>query len=368
MKKIVFCILIITLILGMNSFVFAKTKIEVPETIRLKLDNGEIVEIGFDEYLYGVVSSEMGTSYKADGKSKQVGIEALKAQAVAARTYALYNMMHSKNTDYDLTASNSGQVYKTVNAKDIVKEAVDATSGQVITYDGEVVCTYFFTTSGGHTESSENVWTAALPYARGVDDPYEPYIEGQSEWEARIPASKYGDMEVLEYSENGRVIKMQIGDEIYTKSSIRSKLGNSTIKSTWFKLKYDSNTDEYVFKGKGYGHGVGMSQYGAMGMAEEGFDYEEILKWYYTGIKIASNGTSTAKKTQKQNIEDEKDNEYISDNTNTSSIKIVEIVEDEDIKRTDKDYRSSEPLVLTPTKKVQGPLLKKIIEMVESWR
>lgn len=370
MKKVFFCISIIMIILGAASFTYAKTKIEVPETVRLKLDDGSINTITFDEYLYGVVSSEMGTSYVTNGKTKQVGIEALKAQAVAARTYALYNMMHSKYDGYDITASSSGQVYKTSNVKDIVKKAVDSTSGQVITYNGELVCTYFFTISGGHTESSENIWTAALPYARGVEDPYEPYIDGKSEWEARIPASKYGDMEVLEYSDNGRAIKMQIGDTVYSKNEIRSKLGYALIKSNWFKLKYDSKTDEYVFKGKGYGHGVGMSQYGAMGMAEEGFDYEEILKWYYTGIQITLGNTSTTKSTKNIINEEEEDTTKETKNDSSkSSIKVIEIVEeDEEIKKTDIDYRSSKPIVITPTSNVQGPLLKKIIEVIKSWR
>lgn len=368
MRKVMFCITIIMIILGMNSFAFAKTNIEIPETVRIKFEDGRIIEIDFTEYLYGVVSSEMGTSYIENGKVKQIGIEALKAQAVAARTYALYTILHPKYDDCDFTTTTSDQVYKTSNVKDIVKKAVDATSGQIITYNGEVANTQYFSTSGGHTESSENVFVAALPYSRGVDDPYEPYIDKNSDWEVRIPASKYGDMEVLEYSENGRVTKMQIGDTVYSKNAIRGKLGYSLIKSTWFKLKYDDNTDEYVFKGKGNGHGVGMSQHGAMGMAEEGFDYEEILKWYYTGIKITTGTTNTSSNKTVKYEDEIEDEEEIENDTSKSSIKVIEIIEDDEIKRTDKNYRDSEPLVLTPTKNVQGPLLKKIIEVVESWR
>ncbi len=166
MKKIIFIASLLIMIFCTVSY----ASVDVPETVRIKLNDGSIIELDFDEYLYGVVSSEMGTSYKADGKVMQVGIEALKAQAVASRTYAVYNIEHSKYTDYDLTATTSDQVYKTSNVKDIVKEAVDSTSGQIITYNGEPISAFFFSTSGGHTESPENVWSSALPYLIGVED------------------------------------------------------------------------------------------------------------------------------------------------------------------------------------------------------
>ena len=365
MKKMRIFLLLALMIVGMTSSALAKTTINVPETVHIKLNDGQIVEIDFDEYLYGVVSAEMGTSYQTKGKTKQVGIEALKAQAVAARTFALYNIVHSKYDDYDLTATDSDQVYRSSNVKDIVKKAVDVTSGQIITYNGEVANTQYFSTSGGHTESSENIWVATLPYSRGVDDPYEPYIENNSEWEVRIPASKYGDMKILEYSENGRVTKMQIGDKLYTKNSIRDYLGNKVIKSTWFELSYDEDTEEYVFKGKGFGHGVGMSQYGAMGMAEAGFNYEEILKWYYTGVEITPANADYIEIEQNEEKEknidtiETKANETLKENSNK------EEKEDKSVKKEEKDNSKTKQVVV---EKKKGPLLKRLISTIESWR
>lgn len=340
MKKFLMILMMFIVILAFCTVSYAK--VEVPETVRIKLNDGEIIELDLDEYLYGVVRSEMGIRYKTNGETKDIDIEALKAQAVASRTYAVYKINSSSNNEYDLTATTSDQVYNPNNVTEIVKDAVDSTSGQVMTYNGNIICAYFFSTSGGHTEAPENVWYSSLPYLEGVEDPYEPYIEGKSEWEARIPASKYGKMEILNRNENGRVMELKVGKEVYTKNNIRTKLGASTIKSTWFELEYDEDTDEYVFTGKGYGHGVGMSQYGAMGMAEAGFNYKEILNWYYQGIEIEPD-----------------DEQYIVVDKNHRA--------DEEVKVN--DYNSYIPKVDgTKNEKEYGPMLKAIIEKINNWR
>lgn len=323
--------------------------VDVPENVRIKLNNGSIIELGLDEYLYGVVLAEMGTSYKVNGKTKLVDIEALKAQAVAARTYAVYNINRSKNEDFDLTVTTNDQVYKDGCSDAKIIEAVDSTSGQVITYNGEIICAYFYSASGGRTEVPENVWFSSLPYLKSVDDPYEPYIDGRTEWVARIPADKYGKIEILERNENGRVQKLKIGDEIYSKNNIRIKLGTLLIKSTWFDVSYDKNTDEYVFSGRGNGHGVGMSQYGAMGMAEAGFNYQEILKWYYNDIELEPNG----------------DKYIVIDKDKNSD-------EDDLVTKKDNDYSNSKTEINDTSKEdTKGPLLKKILDVVDSinsWR
>lgn len=340
MKKFLMILMMFIVILAFCTVSYAK--VEVPETVRIKLNDGEIIELDLDEYLYGVVRSEMGIRYKTNGETKDIDIEALKAQAVASRTYAVYKINSSSNNEYDLTATTSDQVYNPNNVTEIVRDAVDSTSGQVMTYNGNIICAYFFSTSGGHTEAPENVWYSSLPYLEGVEDPYEPYIEGKSEWEARIPASKYGKMEILNRNENGRVMELKVGKEVYTKNNIRTKLGASTIKSTWFELEYDEDTDEYVFTGKGYGHGVGMSQYGAMGMAEAGFNYKEILNWYYQGIEIEPD-----------------DEQYIVVDKNHRA--------DEEVKVN--DYNSYIPKVDgTKNEKEYGPMLKAIIEKINNWR
>lgn len=353
MKKVLLVICTILCMIGSVSY----AGVDVPETVRIKLNDGSIVEIGLDEYLYGVVSSEMGTSYRDNGERKDVGIEALKAQAVASRTYAVHKINSSSSDEYDMTATVYDQVYKSGSVKDIVKEAVDFTSGQIMTYDDEAICAYFFSTSGGHTEVSENVWSAALPYLKAVEDPYEPYIDGKSEWEARISANKYGKIEILERNENDRVQKLKVGNDVYTKNNIRMKLGSSLIKSTWFDVEYDESTNEYVFTGRGYGHGVGMSQHGAMGMAEAGYDYQEILEWYYNDIELEPNG-------DKYIIVDENDVEE-DDNDKIKNDKVTN--EKEDANVVENEYNGKPEIVDgNKVKKEYGPMLKSILEVINS--
>lgn len=323
MKKVVFFLLLL-FVTCYSSMVFASSKIEIPETIRVKLNDGTIQEIDLDTYLYSVVQSEMGLYYKASGmkNAERVPLEALKAQAVASRSYAVYNIIHaSKDAKFDVTSTTSSQVYKSgANIDSLVKEAVDETSGQVILYDDEVACAYFFSTSGGRTESSENVWYAALPYLRGVKDKYEIKVDGNSTWTVTYTPSEIekkfpeiGELEeikIVERSENDRVIELKItgseASKILLKNGIRTSLGSVKLKSQWFDVIYDGK--EVVFEGNGFGHGVGMSQNGAIGMALEGFTYDEILEWYYTDIDIL--GFKKKSSTKKNNLQnEEKDTE-----------------------------------------------------------
>lgn len=296
MKKILFLIITILTITGVCFGV------EVPETVRVKLTDGNVITLGLDEYLYGVVKSEMGLKYKPDGEenSIDIGIEALKAQAVASRSYAVNKINTSESEEYDLVSTTSNQVYKPGEVNERVKEAVDATSGQVMTYNGEIICAYFYAASGGHTEAPENVWSSKVPYLKGVEDPYEPEIANKTYWSKAYTTKELEeligdigdiiDIEVTKISENDRVTELTFygteGEKKLAKNNIRTKLGTTKIRSQWFTVEYDEENDQYIFEGRGYGHGIGMSQCGAMGMAEEGFDYEEILKWYYTGIEI----------------------------------------------------------------------------------
>ena len=300
MKKFV-KILLLTLILTLNTVVFAGSNIEVPEYILVQMKDGSIEEIELDTYLYGVVKKEMGTRYKSVDmdQAEDIDIEALKAQAVASRSYAVYKIFSAgEDADYHVTTTTSSQVYEEGDVPEIIKEAVDETSGQVITYDDEVACAYFFSTSGGHTESSENVWSGTLGYLRGVEDPYEPEILNNTNWTVTYTQTELKkmfptlgtikDIEITELSENGRVTELVVtgskGSKTLTKNSIRTPFGTAKLRSQWFDVYFEDG--EATFEGHGFGHGVGMSQYGAMGMAAEGFTYDEILKWYYTDIEI----------------------------------------------------------------------------------
>lgn len=299
MKKLFTLLFFITMI---NSVVFAGRGLEIPEYILVKTGDGKIEEIELDTYLYSVVQSEMGTKYKASGMSSSddVPLDALKAQAVASRSYAVYNILKAdEDAEFHVTSTVTSQVYKkNANIADVVKEAVDETSGQIITYDDEVACAYFFSTSGGHTEAPENVWSSKIPYLQGVEDEYEIEVDNKTTWTAIYTQSdlqklfpkvgKIEDIYVEDWSENDRVVKLVIegtkGEETLTKNGIRTKMGTTKLRSQWFEVDFDG--EEAVFEGRGYGHGIGMSQNGAIGMALEGFSYDEILTWYYTDVEI----------------------------------------------------------------------------------
>lgn len=298
MKKI-FLILLFLFIMT-NTVVFAR--INVPEYIKIKTKDGTVVEIELDTYLYGVVQSEMGVNYKADGMSasEPIPLDALKAQAVVSRTYAVYNILKAdEDAEYHVTTTTSHQVYRDdIDVNKNVKKAVDETTGQIVTYDDEVACTYFFSTSGGHTESPENVWSSKIPYLKGVEDPYEIEVANKTTWECELSQEdlrelfpnlgKIKEIEIHDYSENDRVTELKIigskGSTMLTKNGIRLELGTTKVRSQWFEVEEDDG--DFIFTGRGYGHGIGMSQNGAIGMAIEGFTYDEILKWYYTDIEI----------------------------------------------------------------------------------
>lgn len=333
MKKVLF---VLMFIICCQSFAYAR--VEIPDTIKVKMTDNSIIELELDEYLYGVVQSEMGLSYKAEGMSsaEPVPMEALKAQAVASRSYAIYNILKaSDDATYHVSSTTSSQVYRNTNINDRVKEAVDETSGQVITYDDEVACAYFFSTSGGHTEAPENVWYAEIPYLKGVEDEYEIAVENKSTWNAIYTASELekkfpeiGDIEDIKIgnrSENDRVVELRIIGEdetkILMKNGIRTSLGASKLKSQWFDVDFDG--DEAVFEGRGFGHGVGMSQNGAIGMALEDFTYDEILKYYYTDIEILGFDSD-----EKVSSNDKKHNRYDKDDDEDD----VEDYEEEEVK------------------------------------
>lgn len=288
-----------------------------------------INKINLEEYLYGVVPSEMPGSWK---------IEALKAQAIAARTYALKNIGKHSKYGFDLCASTDCQAYNGYSGEyPNSSKAVDQTKGQLIYYKNQLIDAVFFATSGGRTESCENVWSSSVPYLKGVDDKYESKKASYSTWKQEITSEKLKsilkakkvnigdilDVKIDSVSTNGRVMSLTItgteGSKTYKKSSITALLG---LKSTCFTISIkkdsidiqgtstDSNTSTSVnsevydddsdstnpipsieftlcISGKGWGHGIGMSQWGAEGMAEAGKNYSEILKHYYTGVTIS---------------------------------------------------------------------------------
>lgn len=240
------------------------------------------------DYLTGVIMGEMPASYP---------LEALKAQAVAARTYTLRRMERGGVLSDDPAVC---QAYIPVESAEErfgeqaaeylekLRLAVDETDGQVLTYEGELISATYFSCSGGRTESAQAVWGSEVPYLVSVDSPGE---EAASGYESTVTMSREEFMDTLgvasagvsgvTYTDGGGVQTMEIGGKTFTGVELREKLG---LKSTRFTMELTAGT--VTFSVQGYGHRVGLSQNGARVMAEDGADYETILKWYYTGVSL----------------------------------------------------------------------------------
>ncbi len=351
------------------------------------IDESKLISINYvdlESYLYGVVPNEIIPSWP---------IEAIKAQVLAARTYAMSCLNYKSNYGYDLEDNQDSQVYRGYASEyENINKAVDDTKGQKIYYDDKLIQAFFHSSSGGSTENSENIWFEALPYLRGVKDEYSN-ISPQTEWN-KVATREYiieklqadgndiNDLygiEISKVSENYRVLECIFltdkGKITYKKENVRRVLGYDFLLSSWFTIKnsnffyftnetfaklginldnskepetgsgildvivdidnkdtssfeeedssksldtgnidgkylisstkttsvnknstafisktgisiQNNDTSEYNFSGRGWGHGIGMSQYGAKEMATQGFTYEEILKYYYTGVTI----------------------------------------------------------------------------------
>ena len=264
--------------------------------VKVKYDNGDIKQIPFEEYIIGVVSAEMPAEFEPD---------ALKAQAVASRSYVLNKIEKNKNNDYDILASIMDQVYL---SNDLLKEkwknnyekyykkikdSVDKTKGEYLTYKGEVVQAFFFSTSSGKTENSEDVFVSSLPYLRSAESPWDkasPVISNTStftlqEFYTNI-GLKYNDkpiINIVEKSDAGHIKKIKIGNTVFKGTEFRKLLN---LKSTCFDITVEK--DKIVINTQGNGHDVGMSQYGANFMAKEGYNYKDILKHYYKDVEISN--------------------------------------------------------------------------------
>lgn len=253
--------------------------------------------IPVESYLYGVVPKEMPDSWE---------MQALMAQAISARTYALYIKRKSSDREFDVETTTSFQVYGGYDCEKIkTNHAVDATRGKVLSYRGNLIVAYFHSNSGGHTEDSKNVWGADLPYLKGVPDYFSEKIPNSS-WECFI---KYYDLkkklnksgfdirsikkfESGKTSKSGRTTMVSLASENgksqITGNNFRIKMGADVLRSTLFEAI--PGKDGVFFKGKGFGHGVGLSQWGALKMAQAGYTYKEILKHYYQGVDIVTIG------------------------------------------------------------------------------
>ncbi len=250
--------------------------------------------VDIEHYLYSVVGGEMIPSWP---------LEALKAQAVSARSYALYHREKTADKIYDVGNDTFWQVYGGVQDEYIsTQQAVEATAGQVLAYKGAVIEAVFHSSSGGHTENVEDVWQEARPYLRGVPD-YDQQAPVY-EWTETFTIEKLqglieGVGNVIsitpqETTPHGRVKTLKVvgdrGEKIITGAQFRQALN---LRSTLFTVQAMGTGDKttatktFQVQGRGFGHGLGMSQYGAYAMAAQGATYQDILRHYYTDAFLA---------------------------------------------------------------------------------
>lgn len=274
-----------------NEQEFKFTRNTMVKVYRTKTKEIEVVPL--EEYVMGVVAGEMPASFNK---------EALKAQAVAARSYIMYKISKNKNTKYDVVDTVTNQVYLNDSElkkkwgknyeeyKTKIKSAVSDTAYQYITYNGQIAEALFFSTSSGKTENSEDVFVSKVHYLKSVDsswDKISPVFSVQEEFEINdflkklhLDNTNKVNIKVLNKTSSGRVQKISVNGTTFTGSNFVNLLG---LRSVNFSVNVDK---KIIITTKGYGHGVGMSQYGAEGMARAGYTYDEILKHYYTDVKI----------------------------------------------------------------------------------
>jgi stage II sporulation protein D len=255
-----------------------------------------ISTVNIEDYVKGVIPYEMSSSWP---------IETLKAGAIAARNYVQSNYRKYATYGFDIFNDAKDQVYRGINyATSTTNQAVDDTKNQYLTYKGTLCACYYFSSDGGATESSENIWTTALGYCRGKADPFEAILtSGVMYWNKSFTSKELGDKLGIgtvvsvdtQYTDAGNMYSVTITDEdgqtkSYTKSycmTLLSKLG-FTYTSMHYTIEYDAAADTYTIDGGGWGHNIGMSQWGAYSMAKNyGYNYREILGFYYTDVAIS---------------------------------------------------------------------------------
>ncbi|WP_405130919.1 stage II sporulation protein D [Paenibacillus sp. FSL H8-0317] len=268
---------------------------------------GTTMNLPLEDYVTGVVAAEMPAEFR---------LEALKAQAIAARTFIVRRLAASDTSGVpsgtaDVTDTVSHQVFippdqvkadwtRLGKAKEWEKlqQAVRESRDTVMTYQGQAITASFFSTSNGYTENAEDVWGNAVPYLKSVDSPWDKNLAPGFKQTVTlkrneilqklnldaipVTAQKSGSwMEVLSTTKGHRIKEMQIAGERFSGPEVRKLLG---LRSSQFSWK--TTGDEVQITTFGYGHGVGMSQWGANGMAQEGHTATQILKHYYTGISF----------------------------------------------------------------------------------
>lgn len=296
-NKILVCVVVVLSIIAavISSKKTNHSFFDKEETIKIKTKEERIEELKVEDYLIGVLAAEMPASFEE---------EALKAQAVASRTYAMYKILHNENEDYDILTNVTHQEY--ISKEEMQKKwnnnysfylnkisnAVKETKDEVMFYGNEIIEAFYFSMSNGATEDAQSVFQQELPYIKATTSSWDneslnnfkvttTFTKDKFCESLKLGECKTIDIDNINYSASHRVNTIMINDKKFLGTEVRSLL---ILRSTDFEIDVDNN--EINITTKGYGHGVGMSQYGANGMAKEGYNYKEILKHYYNDITI----------------------------------------------------------------------------------
>ncbi|MFA5089881.1 MAG: SpoIID/LytB domain-containing protein [Candidatus Omnitrophota bacterium] len=251
--------------------------------------------VEIDDYVKGVLYHEASHYWPQ---------EALKAQAIACRTFALYQTLENKTRDYDVTSDVYSQVYGgRTSERYRISRIVEGTRGKVITYRGDIFPAYYHATCAGHTEDASLLWKINLAPLRGVVCPFcqgSPHFS----WNAVLscveirdklngagyPLKEVKDIVILSRDKSARIKSLKIITDnkeiIMPAKDFRSIVGFNIIRSTNFKVRLEGG--DVIFTGLGWGHGVGLCQWGAYFMAKEGYDYRQIIGYYYPGSLISA--------------------------------------------------------------------------------
>lgn len=268
---------------------------EEENIIKIKNKENKIEELNLEEYLIGVLAAEMPASFE---------LEALKAQAVASRTYALYKIIKNKNQEYHILTDVTNQSYITKEEMQTkwqndyeyylekITKAVESTKNEVMFYNGEIIESFYFAMSNGKTEDAGMVFQEDLPYIKSVPSNWDNESLNnflvttsfkKEEFCAKLSLNTCTTINIdnINYSTSHRINTITINNQEFKGTDVRKQLN---LRSTDFEINILNN--EIKITTKGYGHGVGMSQYGANGMAKDGYTYQEILNYYYNDISI----------------------------------------------------------------------------------
>ena len=305
MKRLLFFIAFVFIIpiLCTNNINIKKKKYEygfglkqdIKTNIRILDKSNNVKNMDLEEYLIGVVASEVPLSFED---------EAIKAQAVASRTYALKQIENNKNKEYDVTTDVLTQVYSNNeqlkekwgndfdNNYNRIKQIINDTKNEYISYNDQIIYAFFFSTSNGKTEDNKNVFGEDLPYLKIVDSSFDEEETDNFNYDYTFSKEEFYSNLGIEYSESlnidniiktdsGRIYSLNINNHYFKGRDFQKKL---SLRSNDFEIK--ETESNILISTRGYGHGVGMSQYGANALAKRHKNYKEILEYYYKGVKI----------------------------------------------------------------------------------